>query len=470
MYFPLFFSILNSQVSLNLVPPHIAKMFSLSSFLLLTISIALTLLLQPFLTDAQPAPTPAALIENAVAIRADAATSTPAGNITFSLLEVLELLPRSAAPANASAIVSAVAQAAPTSIPEATDEFEQVVKSGVLIYSVEEIIDSATPPPASVHPRNPQPPIYPDKSPKDAPYSLKETHLRSVIDIPSTFTYGKKHPVIIVPGTASTTNMTYANNLFKTLANSSFADIVWINNPGLALEDAQVNSEYVAYAINYISGITGNEKVSVIAWSQGTSNTQWALKYWPSTRDVVKDFIALSPEFHGSKVSTLICESLGCSPGFYQQTYKSNWIAALRSDGGDSAYVPTTTIYSSHDQIISPQSGTDASGYLGDANGVKVTNNEVQLVCPNQPAGSDYTHEGILFNPLTHALIKDALKNGGPGNMSRIGYGLCADYADPRLSVHDVLATESVSVVQTYNLFTYPNNVFKEPPLMSYAK
>lgn len=51
--------------------------------------------------------------------------------------------------------------------------------------------------------------------------------------------------------------------------------------------------------------------------------------------------------------------------------------------------------------------------------------------------------------------------------MSRVGNTLCADYADPKLSIEDVLATESVSVVQAYNLFAYPNNVFAEPPLKS---
>lgn len=88
-----------------------------------------------------------------------------------------------------------------------------------------------------------------------------------MIDIPLSFTYGKLPPVVIVPGTAATTSMTYSPNLFASLGSSTFADIVWINNPGLALEDAQVNSEYVSYAINYISGISGNSNVSVIGWS-----------------------------------------------------------------------------------------------------------------------------------------------------------------------------------------------------------
>ncbi|KAK4692659.1 hypothetical protein P7C71_g4586, partial [Lecanoromycetidae sp. Uapishka_2] len=462
-------------------------MFSLSSSSLFTITISLGILLQAFLSDAHPSPSPAptaaaqlSATSLKAAIEADAATNT-----TALLLEVLEL-PRSSAPTDASAVISAVAQAAPTSIPEAEEEFVQVVLSGILRYTVDEVIDSKTPPPPSVNPPyHGWPPIYPKKcfdpvpnndnkcDSKDAPYSLTETELRSAIDIPPTFTYGGKPPVIIVPGTASTTNMTFAHNLFKELADSAFADIVWINNPGLSVEDAQVNAEYVAYAINYISSIShprnGDRNVSVIAFSQGTTNTQWALKYWPSTRYIVSDFIALSPEFHGSTVSTLIYET-GCAPGFFQHGYDSNYIAALRSDGGDSAYVPTTTVYSSADQYAFPQSGTNATGYMLDARGVGVTNNEVQLVCPAQPAGSAYTHEGILFNALTYGLIKDALENHGPGNMSRLGHGLCADYKDPKLDVTDMMYTESVAILQTYNLLTYPDPVSVEPPLMSYAK
>lgn len=42
--------------------------------------------------------------------------------------------------------------------------------------------------------RAPATKIYPKKSTKDAPYSLTETQLRQVIQIPPTFTYGKVRP------------------------------------------------------------------------------------------------------------------------------------------------------------------------------------------------------------------------------------------------------------------------------------
>jgi hypothetical protein len=49
----------------------------------------------------------------------------------------------------------------------------------------------------NVNLRNPSTPIYPKKSPSDAPYSLSEAALRQVIYIPPSFTYGSKPPVIV---------------------------------------------------------------------------------------------------------------------------------------------------------------------------------------------------------------------------------------------------------------------------------
>lgn len=136
--------------------------------------------------------------------------------------------------------------------------------------------------------------------------------LRGAIGIPSDFEYGSgtKNPVILVPGTASMGGLVYASNYAKLLKNTNYADIVWLNVPNYLLDDCQSNSEFVAYAINYISGIT-NKNVSIISWSQGGAILQWALKYWPSTNSKVDNFIPFAPDFQGTDMAYLGCPAFG---------------------------------------------------------------------------------------------------------------------------------------------------------------
>ena len=120
--------------------------------------------------------------------------------------------------------------------------------------------------------------MYPQKACGDAPYTVDEATLRAAIHIPPGFTFGAKPPVILMPGTGTTGFETFQGNFIPALKGQSYADAVWLNIPGSLLDDSQTNSEYIAYAINYISGIT-SRNVSVIAWSQGNINSQWAYKY-----------------------------------------------------------------------------------------------------------------------------------------------------------------------------------------------
>lgn len=292
---------------------------------------------------------------------------------------------------------------------------------------------------------SPEDTIYPQKDYSDAPYSLSEAKLRAAIQIPRSFSYGQIPPLIMVPGTGSTGCLTFRSNFIKQFTDSSFADPVWLNIPDFLYNDAQQNAEYVAYAINYISGISENRNVSVIAWSQGNLDAQWALKYWPSTRKMVSDLIAISPDFHGTTLATSTGLPLN-PPSILQQDYNSQFVSTLRSSGGDSAYVPTTSIFSSTDEIVSPQSGVNASAFLQDVRGVGVSNSELQIVCDGYLPGKYATHEGMLYNALAYALTVDALTHTGPGRTSRINLGeVCNQVASPGLSLSDVVATESKS-------------------------
>lgn len=332
----------------------------------------------------------------------------------------------------------------------------------------------------NVNLRAPATAVYPTKNATDAPYSLTEAQLRAAIYIPSTFTYGQKPPTLFVPGTASYGGSAFGSNLRKLLTNQTYADPVWLNIPGASLGDIQVNSEYVAYAINYISGISQDQNISVISWSQGGINVQWAFTFFPSTRSVVTDFIPVAPDFHGTQYADLLCplsgvagilQALYCAPAILQQEYDSALITAFRAKGGATAYVPTTTLYSGiFDEIVEPQQGTGASAFLSGSSSL-VTNNDFSLVCPSGSLGASFFgHATSLYNPLGYALVVDALTHDGPGLASRLDLtSVCSTASAPGLTIEENLETAALIPVALVLDLSYLPKVATEPALEAYV-
>lgn len=342
---------------------------------------------------------------------------------------------------------------------------------------------------------NPPPPttIYPKKSPQDAPYTVPEAQLRAAIYTPPSFTYGAKRPILFVPGTGAFGGVNFISNLGKLLGNDGRFDPVYLNVPGAMYNDTQINSEYIAYAINYLGSITGTSantnNLAVIPWSQGNLDTQWVFQYWPSTRPVVTDFISASADFHGTTLAYLLDPALinpPLPPSIIQQEYDSNFVLTLRYGGGGSPYVNSTSVHSITDEIVQPQFSPFASAdyFTQDLPGtpntspvcpvlqnVPYTNNQIQTVCAGQPAGGPYyTHEGVLYNPLMYALTLDALTHDGPGRIERLDLAtVCSQFVAPGLSLADVLATEGLIPLALINLLLYPGKVQNEPAIMQYA-
>ena len=186
--------------------------------------------------------------------------------------------------------------------------------------------------------------------------------------------------------------------------------------------------------------------------------------------------ISISPDYHGTVEAVLLCpgfETPGCTPAIAQQEYNSTFIQTLRNNGGDSAYVPTTNVYSIFDEVVEPQTDPNASGSLNDANNVGVLNAEIQLTCNAvSPGGLFYNdHEGLLFNALGYALAVDAITNGGPAQLSRIDAATaCGLSAIPGMLLADVFSTEAVIPLGLYNALTYEPKVSGEPAIMPYAQ
>ncbi|TVY37170.1 Lipase B [Lachnellula occidentalis] len=328
---------------------------------------------------------------------------------------------------------------------------------------------------SNVNSREPSVAVFPSASIGDAPYSFSEDELRSALYIPGNFTYGVSgapQPILLVGGTGNPGYVTFVGTYIKLLQNeeTSFGDPVWLNIPGYELDDLQKNAEFVAYAINYLSGICGNRLIAVMGYSQGNLDAQWAYKYWPSTRAHVTDHVAFSPGYRGTKL-TQILSWVPQPPAWLQALYDSDFVLAMRANGGDSSYVPTTIIYSLTDEVVQPQFGPGASSPLKDAHGAGVTNVRVQDACSGQVAGGFYTHEGIPYNPLAYALARDAVLNDGTGQLSRLDlHAICGNYLAPTLTLEDFLVTENNVVVAAVLTLLYEGKSTTEPVIADYAK
>lgn len=186
--------------------------------------------------------------------------------------------------------------------------------------------------------------------------------------------------------------------------------------------------------------------------------------------------VRLSPDYHGTIEAQVLCPGFttpGCTPAIAQQNYNSTFIRTLRSDGGDSAYVPTTDVYTIFDEIVEPQQDPNASGFLNDARGVGVTNVEIQSACTAfLPAGAPYVdHEGVLYNALGYALALDALSHGSNAALSRVNATFqCDQFAAPGLSLADIFATYAVIPIAAFQILAYQPKVAAEPPIMPYAQ
>ena len=217
-------------------------------------------------------------------------------------------------------------------------------------------------------------------------------------------------------------------------------------------------------------------QVNTISWSAGSVDAQWALKYWPSIRPKYDNKISLSGDYHGTIFAQALCPGFvtpGSDPAVCQQNYNSTFIRTLRNNGGDSAYVPSTNVYSIFDEIVQPQQDPNASGALNDARGVGVSNTELQSVCTAVlPGGTIYnTHEGVLYNALAYALAVDAIQNPGPGQLSRVNATFqCSQFATPGLSLPDIFATEANIPIAAAAIIAFLPKSASEPPIKAYAQ
>jgi pimeloyl-ACP methyl ester carboxylesterase len=237
-------------------------------------------------------------------------------------------------------------------------------------------------------------------------------------------------PVLLNPGTSTTPTENFGWNWEPAL---EMLGIPWCayTAPNQALNRIDVSGEYLVYAIRTMYKLAGR-RIAIIGHSQGGMSMRWALRFWPDTRAMVEDIVGLEADNHGTiAVTPADCAELGCPPADVQQASTSNFIAALNSRTQTFAGISYTELYSTHDELATPDSGPNDCTSCLSTGGGQIANIELQSLCPGDL--SDHVLAGTT-DPVAYALGIDAITHPGPANPARIPKSVCSQLFMPGVS------------------------------------
>ncbi|KAI9603390.1 hypothetical protein KEM48_001370 [Puccinia striiformis f. sp. tritici PST-130] len=217
----------------------------------------------------------------------------------------------------------------------------------------------------------------------DAPWTQSESAYREMITCHAGLR-GQRGVVLLVPPTGGDGQQTWTRSpYFLYLPKQGFS-ICWVDNPTKGTGDIQLTAEYVAYAIKYLSAQSG-QPISIVSFSQGGLNTQWALTFWPSAAKVTSRAIrALTAAVPGS---------------------------------GARAMVPTTSVYTRDDDLVLPQTGSHPISALDGASNIAI-----QDICGIAHVADHFLLVGDL---ATYSIALNALMSGRPANPATVDKTHC---------------------------------------------
>lgn len=262
-----------------------------------------------------------------------------------------------------------------------------------------------------------------------------------------------KPTVLLVHGTFTAGQEQYEWNYIPLLSARGF-DVCTVTYPDRGFGDQQISAEYVVNALRRLHAQTGR-KLAMIGHSQGVSVPRWALKWWPSARNAVDDFILLAGPNHGTEIAdpTLILANLGLPlpplgsvvpllpEAFRQFPPYSAFIQATNRDDETPGSIDYTAVYTLTDELIQPVTPVPTAALEFGQNNPRVTNLLIQDLCPLQIV--DHVTIGTT-DAVAFALAIDAITHPGPADTQRAGgAALCTNIpiiADPVLATAGVPA------------------------------
>jgi triacylglycerol esterase/lipase EstA (alpha/beta hydrolase family) len=256
------------------------------------------------------------------------------------------------------------------------------------------------------------------------PLTVPTSKLQSSLNCTAGVAGDSRDPILLVPGTDLDPGPNYSWNYERALAALRWPYCT-VTLPYQTTGDIQVAGEYVVYALRTMAHISGRQ-VDVLGYSQGGMLPRWALRFWPDTRPLVHDFVALDPSNHGTLDANAACQGQ-CSPADWQQAAGSHFMGALNSLAETFAGIDYTVIFSRTDEIVVPNLDSSGSSSLHTGGGT-IANIAVQQICPNDV--SEHLAMGS-YDPVGYALAIDAFTHSGTADPSRIPPTVCAEPFQP---------------------------------------
>lgn len=231
-----------------------------------------------------------------------------------------------------------------------------------------------------------------------------------------------KPPVLLVHGTFTYGWEQYDWSYGPVLESMGF-DVCTVTYPDRGLGDLQISAEYVVNALRRIHAESGR-KVAMVGHSQGALMPRWALKWWPSAREAVEDFVLQAGPNHGTSQAggnplfDILNMVTGTPAAFFQMGTDSNFEEAVNAGDETPGDVDYSSIYTQFDELVQPVSPVPTAALDWEMDNPKVSNILLQDVCP----ALIVEHVTIgLTDMATFLLTLDAILNPGPANVERAG-------------------------------------------------
>lgn len=298
------------------------------------------------------------------------------------------------------------------------------------------------------------------------------------------FTHPDKPAVLLVHGTFTNGREQYEWSYIPLLDARGY-DVCVVTYPDRGLGDQQISAEYVVNALRRMRAQSGR-KVAMVGHSQGASMPRWALKWWPSARNAVDDFVLQAGPNHGTVIADppALLSSLGLplppmAPGgpmplpeaFRQFSPNSLFTQAVNRGDETPGDVDYTSLYGLTDELVQPAMPVPTAALEYGLSNPHVTNILLQDVCPQEIV--DHVTIGTT-DPLSFGLMLDAISHPGPADFQRAGgTALCTNVpiiADPALASAGAQALMTILQNDAANGLPDTHLSTAEPPLKPYAQ